>query len=140
MHDLSILPTDSPDEISEGDQTDDDEEHQQMGVAEGRDELRDGVIGIDGTEQFAFMSPSEGVLVASHLHPYTVVGVGGNDAYVGHDKMVVPADGKGVGWHQAEYFLRLLADKQHRVGLHHEVEVLVVVVLRHKGQRVLFAT
>ena len=111
-----------------------------MGVAEGGDKLRDGVIGIDGSEQVALVNPSEGVLVASHLHPNAVFSVGGDDAYVGYDKTIVVPHDEGVGGHPTEKLLRLLADKLHGVGLHHEVEVLVVVVLRHEGQRVLFAT
>ena len=45
MYDLGILPPDDIQQISHGNEADDDEEDQQVGIREGGDKLRDRIVG-----------------------------------------------------------------------------------------------
>ena len=66
-------------------------------VGEEVEALRDGVVGNHRLEKGGFMNPTLSKLVASHLHPYAVDGVFGNDFELSHHKWVVAIDHKGVG-------------------------------------------
>ena len=82
-------------------------------------------------QQVLLVCPAKGELIAGHLHPNTILFVGGQYADVGHSQMVVPVNGKRIGGHLAEHLFRLLTDQEQGIALHHEVEVLVVMMMGH---------
>ena len=115
---------------------DDGEEDEQVGVGEEVDEGGDGVVGRDACEQLALVYPSERLLVACHLHPDGVDGVGRDGDDVGDDDDVLAVELEGVDGHVDECLGGQLADDGQRVGAHLEVVALGVVVCGVEGDAV----
>lgn len=99
-----------------------------MDIGEEGDKLRDGVVGIDLMEQPALMNPSEATVLRRYLYPYTVLGVGGKDADIGHDKVLPFIDSKGVNRKSGYDLLWLLAGKKEMLATGDEVETHMVMV------------
>ena len=139
MYDLGILPPDDIQQISHGNEADDDEEDQQVGIREGGDKLRDRIVGYHLRQQFRLMCPAECHLIACHLHPHRVDTVVGHDADIGHHQMVVTIHGEGIDGHHTHRLFWLRTHQVKGIGLHHEVEVLRVMMLAGKENRILSA-
>ena len=101
---------------------------EQVGVGEEVDEARDGVVGCHGGEHVGLVHPADGLLVAGHLHPYGVDGVGGQRDDVAHHQRVFSVDADSVYEHAADGLGGLLHDDLQAVGGDHEVVVLRVVM------------
>ena len=128
VHDMGIAAQEQAQAIAHNDDNDHDEEDKQVFVGEKRDELRDGVIRVDTAQQLTFVYPSEGGLVLRQLHPYGVNAVCGQYAYVGHDETCVAGHGEGVDRQLTDPLLGSLPCEPERVGTHHKVEILCIVV------------
>jgi hypothetical protein len=53
-----------------------------MDIGEEVDELTDGIVWRDLRQEFILVNPTKGELVASHLHPDGVDGIGWNGPFV----------------------------------------------------------
>ena len=136
MHDVGIAPDHHAQAIGRDDDRKDDEEPQQVGIREKGDELGYGVVGIDGRQKLHFVRPAYARLVACQLHPNRVNGIVGKDTDVGNDQPVVLVDHECVDGQVVDLLLGQLADEGQGVVVYHEVEVVAVVMLVRKHQRV----
>ena len=145
MHDLRPLAQEMPHAVCPADKGDEGKEDQQMGVGEEIDELADGIVGRHRCQQVGLAQPSEGQLVARHLHPDRVDGIRRHRADIGHHKMVALPQRDGVDEREHRHglvagrnlraedvghghHLVLLLENHQRVAAHHEVVALRVVV------------
>ena len=119
------------DGIGASDKDADGEEDEEVGVGEDVDELRDGVVGRHALQELALTNPSLRNLVACHLDPYGVDGVGRYHADVGNDDAVAMDDIEGVERHVGQG-----VGQRQTVGSHHEVVVLRIVVGGGEGDGV----
>ena len=116
-----------------------------MGVGEEVDELADGIVGRDSHQQVTLTEPTLRQLVAGHLHPHGVDGVGRHRANIGHHEMVAVMEDHGIDHREHRHrlvarhhfrredighrhHLRLLLQNFQGVAAHHEIVALGVVV------------
>lgn len=119
------------DGIGASDKDADGEEDEEVGVGEDVDELRDGVVGRHALQELALTNPSLRNLVACHLDPYGVDGVGWYHADIGHNDTLAMDDierverhiGQGIGQGQT-------------IGIDHEIVVLRIVMRGGEGNGV----
>lgn len=95
MHDLRPPPHQSAHAIGCYDNHTESQENQQMDIGEEVDELTDGIVRRDLRQEFVLMNPTKGELVARHLHPDGVDGIGGDGHDVGHDDTLMLTEGDG---------------------------------------------
>ena len=136
MDQVGLVLADAPQQVGGRYDGDDNEEHDDVGVGEGRYELGDGVVGHDAWQHARLSGPPKLGVVVAQLHPNGVDLVGGHHAYVGHDEVVALAHGERVGLHAAQILLGHLPQEGEAVGLHDEVVVVGVMVGGEERQRV----
>ena len=82
MHDLCPTPHQTTDTVGRHDNHTESQKRQQMDIGEEVDELTDGIVWRDLRQEFILVNPTKGELVASHLHPDGVDGIGWNGPFV----------------------------------------------------------
>ena len=128
MDDIGIPAEEFAHPIDKEDQDKDHEEDEQVLVGEERDELRHGFIGLDTLQHPALMDPTEKALFVGKLHPHGVDGVVGDDADVGYGKPFVGLHGEGIRGQVAHRLFRHLQGEDQRVGRHHEIVVMGIMM------------
>ena len=80
--------------------------------------------------ELTLVNPAQRELVARHLHPHGVDGVGRNGHDVGHHHHILLEDMKRIDGHIDDGLSRQLLDDGQGVGMHLEIEALGVMVRR----------
>ena len=136
MYDIRFLLEHFPQQVTGSEKAYDNQKDDEVRVGEGRDELRDGVVGHDAWQHRLLMCPSEGRGVIGKLYPHRVDGVGGYNLDISHCDMISFIHTERVGFHARHLFFRHLAKQDERVGPHHEVVVVRVMVCLEERQRI----
>ena len=102
-----------------------------MGIGKEVDELRDRVIGRHALQQLTLANPALGNLVAGHLDPYGVDGVGRHGLYLSNDNALALGDIDGIEGHLGQF-----VGQRQRGGVDDEVEVLGIVVCGRERDRI----
>ena len=121
MDDVGVVAIDLEKQVENGNQNDNNERIEHVLVGEGRNELRNRVVGHDGGQQFGLARPAKLGILRSNLHPNGINRVVGHHSEVGHDEMAAFRHHKRVGHQVAREFLGLLPKQVDGVGLHHEI-------------------
>ena len=127
MYDAGMTATETEQTVGCSNQYDEGKENEQVAVGEEVDELRDGVVRRDGTQHLTLTHPPDGELVTCHLDPHGVDAVLRNDIDVGHHQAVVRLDEQRVA---------LVGNERQRVGIHHEIVALGVMMGGGEGNAV----
>ena len=136
MYNMCFVALNVPKGIARRENSNDTKENEDMVVAELRDELRDRVVGHHAGQEVGLACPAKGRTVVGQLHPHRVGIVRRYHVYVGHHEVGTLTHDKGVGRQSADILFGHLADERERVGLHHKVVVVGVVVRREERQGV----
>src|SRR5574344_2673795 len=94
-----------------------------MIVGEKVDKLGYWIVGSHTFHEVALTCPSLRHLVARQFHPHTVNRVAGYGLYLSHHQLVAAIHSRGV----IDSCVGILND-YHRVGLYHEIVVLIIVM------------
>ena len=136
MDDAGILRAHLAHQVGYTDQHDDDEEDEQVSIAEGHDKLRDGVIGHYLRQHLALVYPSKLILLGSQLHPHGVDGVLRYHTNIRHHQQAVLLHGEGINLKMVDVLLRLLLDEHQGVGCHHEIILIGIMMGGREGDGV----